>query len=58
MVSFVSTPQCGQRIVASVTGFAMGGIYCRFGDWGPRATADHDALTRSRHLGLDSVSCR
>jgi len=32
MVSFVSIPQCGQRIVASVTGFAMGGIYCRFGD--------------------------
>jgi hypothetical protein len=32
MVSSVSTPQCGQRIVASVTGSGMGGIYSRFAE--------------------------
>jgi hypothetical protein len=34
MVSAVSTPQCGQRMVASVTGSAMEGIYGHWGDRG------------------------
>jgi hypothetical protein len=29
MVSSVSAPQCGQRIVASVMSFVTGGIYFR-----------------------------
>ena len=31
MVSHVSVPQCGQRMLASVTGFAMRGTYSRAG---------------------------
>jgi hypothetical protein len=47
MVSWVSAPQCGQRTIASVTGWAMGRIYCRSSVEAWPATLSHGDSFRS-----------